>query len=69
MNKDKRKSPKEMSEDELRSEIYRLYRIRAELGGRVRELEIVCNTLNRTLLTRLREDFRQVMRDVINGRA
>lgn len=66
---DKKRLPNEMSEDELRSEVYRLYRIRAELTNRVRELEVVRNTLNRTVLTRFREDFRQIMRDVIDGRA
>jgi hypothetical protein len=65
----RRKDVKEMTPDEMRSEIYRLYRVRAEQSVRIKELEVTRDTLHRNILSRLREDFRQVMRDVVNGRA
>jgi hypothetical protein len=68
MSKQKKTNVKEMTPDEMRSEIYRLYRVRAEQSERIKELEVVRDTMHRSILGRLREDFRQVMRDVVNGR-
>lgn len=68
----RRKKPsmpvKEMDEAELRSEVFRLQRIRAEQAARIKELESVRDAMYRSVLGRLREDFRQVIRDVLNGR-
>ena len=38
MSKQKKTNVKEMTPDEMRSEIYRLYRVRAEQSERIKEL-------------------------------